>query len=175
MPLQRVYYHQMEDVRFCQRCGSPTESQLRHGRLRPVCTKCGAIFFAGPKVVVAVIAEMDGKIVMIRRDNEPGRGKWTIPGGFVDRGEVVEEAAVREFLEETGLKAEVTELVGVYSRQDDANILVVYGGKVIGGELAAGQETQEAGLFDLESLPPLAFERDVGIIQQWQAAKARRR
>ncbi len=165
----------MIEVRFCQRCGSPTESQLRHGRLRPVCTNCGAIFFADPKVVVTVIAEVGGKIVMIRRDNEPGRGKWTIPGGFVDRGEVVEEAAAREFLEETGLRTEVTELVGVYSRTSDANILVVYGGKVVGGNLVAGQEAQEAGLFDLESLPPLAFERDARIIQQWRAAKARRR
>ena len=165
----------MVEVRFCQRCGSPTESQLRHGRLRPVCTNCGAIFFADPKVVVTVIAEVGGKIVMIRRDNEPGRGKWTIPGGFVDRGEVVEEAAAREFLEETGLRTEVTELVGVYSRASDANILVVYGGKVVGGELAAGPEAQEAGLFDLESLPPLAFERDVGIFKEWRARKESRR
>lgn len=122
-----------------------------------------------------MIAEVGDKIVMIRRDNEPGRGKWTIPGGFVDRGEVVEEAAVREFLEETGLKTEVTELVGVYSRQDDTNILVVYGAKVVGGELAAGQEAQDVGLFSPESLPPLAFERDVGILKEWQTAKARRR
>jgi len=138
-----------------------------------VCTRCGAIFFADPKVVVAVVAEMGGKIVMIRRDNEPGRGKWTIPGGFVDRGEVVEEAAVREFLEETGLKTEVTEIIGVYSRTGDTNILVVYAGKVVGGELAAGQEAQDVGLFEPESLPPLAFERDVGILKEWQAAKAR--
>ncbi len=136
-----------------------------------MCTLCGGIFFADPKVVVTVISEMDGKIVMIRRDNEPGRGKWTIPGGFVDRGEVVEEAAVREFLEETGLKTQVTGLVGVYSKPYDANILVVYASRVVGGELAAGQEAQEVGLFDLESLPPLAFERDVGILKEWQAAK----
>ncbi|MSQ22657.1 MAG: NUDIX domain-containing protein [Dehalococcoidia bacterium] len=165
----------MEEVRFYQRCGSPTESQFRHGRLRPVCTKCGAISFADPKVVVAVIAEMGGKIVMIRRDNEPGRGKWTIPGGFADRGEIVEEAAAREFLEETGLKTEVTGLIGVYSKSEDTNILVVYGSKLVGGELVAGQEAQDVGLFDIESLPPLAFERDVSILKEWQAAKARRR
>ena len=165
----------MEEIRFCQRCGSPTESQFRHGRLRPVCTRCGEIFFMDPKVVIAVIAEMDGKIVMLRRDNEPGRGKWTIPGGFADRGEVLEEAASREFLEETGLKTEVAWLVGVYSRANDTNILVVYAGRIAGGEMAAGQEAQEVGLFDSTSLPPLAFERDLGILKEWQVAKERRR
>lgn len=165
----------MEEMRYCHRCAAPLTHQLRHGRMRPVCTACGGVLFLDPKVVVAMIAELDGKVVMIRRDNEPGRGRWTIPGGFVDRGEAVEEAAAREFLEETGLQVKVTELVGVYSRAQDTNILLVYGGRVVGGELSPGPEAQEVGLFAMDSLPPLAFERDAGILQQWQEQKASRR
>ena len=133
-----------------------------------MCTACGAVYFLDPKVVANLITEVEGKIVMIRRDTEPGRGRWAIPGGFVDRGEMVEEGAVRELREETGLNVEVTGLIGVYSRPGDTNILVVYGGTVVGGQLKAGTEAQEVGLFDAEALPPLAFERDADIIRQWR-------
>lgn len=136
--------------------------------MRPVCTSCGAVFFLDPKVVAGVIISVRGKLVMIRRSMEPGVGRWTFPAGFVDRGEVVEEAAVREVKEETGLDVELTGLVGVYSRAGDTNILVVYAGHVFGGDLRAGDEAQDAGLFDPDDLPPLAFQRDVGIIEQWR-------
>ena len=158
----------VEEIRFCYRCSSPMSPQLLEGRLRPVCTACRAVFFLDPKVVAAVVADIDGKIVMIRRALEPGMGKWAVPGGYVDRGEVVEEAAMREVEEEAGLKVEITALIGVYSRPEDANILVVYAGKVVGGQLVAGAEAQEVGLFDVASLPPLAFERDAVIIREWQ-------
>ena len=71
--------------------------------MRPVCSACGAVFFLDPKVVAGVITELDGRVVMIRRNLEPGLGRWTFPAGFVDRGEVVEEAAAREVKEETGV------------------------------------------------------------------------
>ena len=137
--------------------------------MRPVCSACGTVFFLDPKVVAGVITELNGGIVMIRRNLEPGLGKWTFPAGFVDRGEVVEEAAAREAKEETGLDVEVDGLIGLYSRPGDANILVVYAGRVVGGELKAGDEAQEVNAFDVESLPSLAFERDAGIIRQWQS------
>ena len=165
-----VYYCclAMEEIRFCYRCASPMEPQSRDGRVRPVCTRCGTVFFLDPKVVAGVITEVDGNVVMIRRNLEPGLGKWAFPAGFVDRGEVIAEAAVREVKEETGLDVEITRLVGVYSMAGDTNILVVYAGKVVGGELMAGSEAQDVGLYPWESLPPLAFERDAGIIRQWR-------
>ncbi|MBI4198673.1 MAG: NUDIX hydrolase [Chloroflexi bacterium] len=158
----------MEEVRFCQRCGSSLRPQMREGRMRPVCGNCGAVVFFDPKVVAGVIIPIEGKIVMIRRSMEPGLGRWTFPAGFVDRGEAVEAAAVREAREETGLEVELTRLVGVYSRSGDVNILVVYEGRVVGGTLLAGDEAQEAGLFPLDGLPPLAFVRDEGIIREWR-------
>ena len=135
--------------------------------MRSVCTACGAVVFLNPKVVAAVITEMQGRVVMVRRKTNPGAGKWSLPAGFVDRGEVVEEAASREVREETGLEVEITELVGLYSRPGDTIVLAVYAGTVVGGELKAGEEVQAVDLFDVESLPPLAFERDAAVIQRW--------
>ncbi len=136
--------------------------------MRPVCTRCGAVTFLDPKVVAGVLVAVERKLVMIKRNLEPGMGKWTFPAGFVDRGEEVEAAAMREVWEETGLEVALTSFVGIYSRSGDVNILVVYSGRVTGGSLQAGEEAQEAGLFDLEALPPLAFQRDEGIIRQWR-------
>ena len=136
--------------------------------MRPVCTRCGAVVFLDPKVVAGVLVAVERKLVMIKRNLEPGMGKWTFPAGFVDRGEEVEAAAMREVWEETGLEVALTSFVGIYSRSGDVNILVVYSGRVTGGSLQAGEEAQEAGLFDLEALPPLAFQRDEGIIRQWR-------
>jgi len=162
-----------DDIRYCHRCGLTTALEHREGRLRPVCTSCGAVFFVDPKVVAGVIVSLDGKLVMIQRELEPGMGKWTFPAGFVDRGEAVHDAAVREMKEETGLDVELTQLIGVYSRTGDTNILVVYEGRVVGGELEAGDEAQNAGAFDLDRLPPLAFQRDVAIIDEWCRGKSK--
>lgn len=161
----------MNEIHHCYRCGAPMELRPHEGHTRPVCTSCGMVHFLDPKLVAGIIVEMDRKLVMIKRDLEPGQGLWTFPAGFVDRGEVVETAAKREVREETGLEVELTELVGVYSRNGDTNILVVYAGKATGGQLQTGEEVQEADLFDPGMLPPLAFERDDAIIQQWREGK----
>ena len=162
----------MEEIRFCQRCGSDMAPRLYQGHVRPVCSACGAVVFLDPKVVAGVLTEIDGKVVMIRRNLEPGIGKWTFPAGFVDRGESVEEAAVRETEEESGLKVRLDGLLGVYSRTGETNILVVYAGSVVGGTLAAGSEAQEAGTFDPHDLPPLAFERDTTILAEWMRRRS---
>ena len=158
----------MEEIRFCQWCGSPVEHRLREDTMRPVCTSCGAVVFLNPKVVAGVVVEIDGKVVMVRRRIGVGAGKWSIPAGYVDQGEVVEEAAAREIKEEAGLDVEITGLLGIYSRREESNILVVYAGKVMGGGLTAGHEVMDVGIFDVEALPPLAFERDAGIIGRWR-------
>ena len=163
----------MEDVRFCQRCGSPLEPRLKEGRMRPACASCGAVVFLNPRVVVGVLVEVDGKLVLVRRSMEPGAGRWSFPAGFVDRGEVVEEAAVRETKEETGLEVEIASLVGLYSRDGDPNVLAVYAGVLVGGRLEAGQEVGEVGLFDVGCLPPLAFQRDAAIIRRWLDGRRR--
>jgi ADP-ribose pyrophosphatase YjhB (NUDIX family) len=73
------------------------------------------VVYYDPKVAATCIVERQGKVLMIRRGIQPGMGLWSIPGGYVDRGEVVEEAAAREVTEETGLEVEVERLVGLFS------------------------------------------------------------
>ena len=118
-------------------------------------------------MVAGVITSMDGMIVMVRRGIEPGIGKWTFPAGYVDRGESVSEAAIREMEEETRLKVRLNRLIGVYSDVGETIILIVYAGEIIDGILRAGSDAQEVGLFDVDNLPSLAFERDKIIIDDW--------
>ncbi|MBI4200037.1 MAG: NUDIX domain-containing protein [Chloroflexi bacterium] len=159
----------MDPVRFCPSCGAPTILRAWSGRARPVCIGCGTVVYLDPKLVAGVVVAWGGKLVMLRRDRAPSRGLWTFPAGYVDRGEAVDKAAVREVKEETGLEVRITGLVGVYSRPADAYVLIVYAGEVTGGNLVAGEEAQAVGLFDLDALPPLAFPRDARILEEWRA------
>ena len=104
--------------RFCPHCGGPLASRLlKAGEPeRLVCTACGFVFYVDPKLAVGtIIADGDGRIVLVRRAIEPGYGKWVFPGGYVDRGEEVRAAAIREAREECGLHVELVELLNVYS------------------------------------------------------------
>lgn len=157
----------MNHIHFCQHCGSRVAFQVYEGKTRPVCTHCGLVVFIDPKVVAGVITSMDGMIVMVRRGIEPGIGKWTFPAGYVDRGESVPEAAIREMEEETCLKVRLNGLIGVYSDVGETIILIVYAGEIIDGILRAGSDAQDVGLFDVDNLPSLAFERDKIIIDDW--------
>jgi len=127
------------------------DNYLRHGR-PPVLTVDGAVF-------------MDGKLVLIRRKNEPFKGMHALPGGFVDYGESTEDAVVREVREETGLETQVNGLVGVYSDPErdprGHTVSAIYLLEVIGGELKEGDDAEAVGLFDPGELPPLAFDHSL--------------
>ncbi len=115
-----------------------------------------------PRLTVDGIIMVGGKIVLIRRKNPPFEGCHALPGGFVDSGETVEAAAIREVREETGLKAEVRRLVGVYSEPGrdprGHTVTVVFEMYAVGGKLEAGDDAAGTGLFDLKELPELAFD-----------------
>ncbi len=113
-----------------------------------------------PFVTDAVIVR-DGRIVLIRRNKEPFKGKWALPGGFVEAGETAEEACAREAFEETGLQVRVEKLIGVFSgpeRDPRGTIAGAYLCRVVGGELRGGTDASEAKWFGLEELPELAFD-----------------
>ncbi|MDP6495791.1 MAG: NUDIX domain-containing protein, partial [Dehalococcoidia bacterium] len=93
------------------------------GLLRPVCPNCGRVIYYDPKVAATAVVEQDEKVLMVRRLVQPGLGLWSLPGGYVDRGEVVERAAAREVLEETGLQVDITNLIGIFS--EDGHPVVV--------------------------------------------------
>ena len=125
--------------------------------------------------VDAVILFQDG-IVLIKRDNPPFAGSYALPGGFVEVGETVEAAVVREACEETGLVIELQGLVGIYSNpaRDPRGHVVSAAFLAKGsGVLLAGSDARFAKVFPLESLPPLAFDHDEIIRDALSLAKAK--
>jgi 8-oxo-dGTP diphosphatase len=130
------------------------------GQQRPVCPDCGWIYFADPKVAAGVVVEDENGVLLVRRVNEPGRGMWSFPAGFVDAGEDPARAAQRECQEETGLEVVIVRLIDVIAGREHergADILIVYAAKVVGGSLAPGDDADQAAFFPRSSLPPLAF------------------
>ena len=116
-----------------------------------------------PLLTVDIIIEYQGKIVLVRRMNEPHKGHYALPGGFVDVGETVENAARREAKEETGLDIDIEIVVGVYSDRDHdprghaVSICFVATGH---GKLCAGSDAESVELFEVDYLPKLAFDHD---------------
>jgi molybdenum cofactor cytidylyltransferase len=153
--------------RYCQRCGSRMGFAERHGRYRPVCPACGFTAFYDPKIATAVVVDIDGQIVLQRRAIAPGRGKWTFPGGYVDRGERIEDAAVREVVEEVRLAIEAPRLIGIYSEPGETVVLAAFHASANGQAPSLGDESTEVRLFTLDDLPELAFHRDQRIITDW--------
>ncbi len=118
--------------------------------------------FRNPTPTADGIVLVDGRIVLIKRGNEPGKGRYALPGGFVEYGERLEDCVVREVLEETGLSTEPLDLVGTYSdpgRDPRGHIIsAVFSLRILGGDLKAGDDAQSVELFDLKHLPLLAFD-----------------
>lgn len=149
--------------RFCPVCGSRLEPRVLKASepKRLVCTSptCGFIFYLDPKIAVGTIIRLGSGIVLVRRAIEPGYGKWVFPGGYVDRGEEITLAAVREAREESGLDVRIDRLVNIYSYAGRTPIIIVYAATCIGGELAVDDEGLEARPFEPEAIPwdALAF------------------
>ena len=153
--------------KYCAGCATPLELREENGAVRPVCPACGRVVYYDPKVAAVTILARQQKVLLVRRANQPGYGLWSVPGGYVDRGEVVEEAAKREVLEETGLIVDVDGLVGLFSEPGRPVIVAAFNGIERGGQLVSGPETLDVGFFALDSLPPMAFPGDSGILETW--------
>jgi ADP-ribose pyrophosphatase YjhB (NUDIX family) len=158
----RVPGHHDHVFRFCPLCGGQFESRLlKAGEPeRLVCTRCGFVFYLDPKVAVGTIIRDDaGDLVLVRRAIEPGYGKWVFPGGFVDRGEEVQVAAIREAREETGLEIRLDRLINVYSYSGRVPVIIVYAATMTGGCLGCDEESLEARFFAPDAIPwdELAF------------------
>ena len=114
-----------------------------------------------PKLMVDVVIPAENGVVLIRRGNDPFEGQWALPGGFVEVGETVEEAAAREAAEETGLAVEIARLVGVYSDPErdprGHNVSVAFLVRVLSGDLAAATDASEVSVLD-PSAVELAFD-----------------
>jgi ADP-ribose pyrophosphatase YjhB (NUDIX family) len=159
-----------ELIKFCPRCGTPVIREFHYGQERPVCPACGWIHFADPKVAAAVLIEQDGRILLVQRDNEPFRGLWTLPAGFVNADEDPAAAAARECLEESGLEVKITGLLEIrFGREHPrgSDFVIFYRGQVTGGEICAGDDASAAGWFERGNLPGLAFQSTKDILEKY--------
>ena len=158
-----------DEYRYCPRCATLLERQLRFGKERPVCPACGWIYFTDPKVAAAVLVVESGRVLLVRRVNDPQRGLWSLPAGFVDAGEDPAAAAARECLEETGLRVVITGLMDVMFGQEHprgAHIVIVYRAVVQGGVLHPDDDVDQVEFHDLAALPPLAFRSTQNILDR---------
>lgn len=163
------------EINYCPRCGNAIIQETRFGKVRPVCPKCGWIYFADPKVAAAVLIEQDGRVLLVRRVNQPFRGKWTLPAGFVDADEDPARAAERECLEETGLSVRVTGVMDVIAGLEHprgVNIIIVYRAEILSGQLAAHDDADQAAFFPPDKLPALAFEATKRIFERLRDERA---
>jgi ADP-ribose pyrophosphatase YjhB (NUDIX family) len=150
-----------EEIAFCPLCGGSLITRLVSDKPRRTCPECSYIHFTDPKVGVGVLVVKQGKVLLVRRAMEPERGKWSIPAGFLDRGEDPKETAVREAQEETGLKVVIEGLVDVYfnpPQQGGASIFILYRANLVGGKAQAGDDADAVGFFGRDELPELAFD-----------------
>ncbi|MDT8307579.1 MAG: NUDIX hydrolase [Anaerolineae bacterium] len=146
---------------YCPHCGTPLETRQVTDKPRRACPACGFIYFTDPKVGVGALVIDEGKILLVRRRMMPEVGKWSIPAGYLDRGEDPREVAARETCEETGLEVSIEGLVDVYynacAGSVGASIFILYRAELIGGELEPGDDADAAAFFGPDELPELAF------------------
>lgn len=129
-------------------------------RLRRICRTCGFIDYVNPKLVAgAVVTDPGGRVLMARRAIEPRPGFWTLPAGYMEEGESVEEAARREAWEETRAKIETIDLLGVYSVPRISQVQIFFRARMLEPGIAAGPESEEVAFFAFEDIPydELAF------------------
>lgn len=146
---------------FCPCCGAKVNHKEKFGKVRPVCPSCNFIYFQDPKVAAAVLLEKENSVLLVRRVNEPFRGLWTLPAGFVNGGEDPAEAAARECLEETGLVVEIKKVLDVIAGREHergADFIIVYSAVVLSGEMAPADDADAVEWFERNHLPPLAFK-----------------
>ncbi len=154
---------------YCLQCGSALQARFQEDRERPTCPQCGFIHYLDPKVAVAVVLGDENGLLLGLRNINPGKGAWSFPAGYVNRGEELEAAAAREVAEEIGVVARLDGLVGVYSHPGDPVVLVVYAGVIAAGEPRPdGREVSEVRRFALSELPRMGFRHDDQIVADWR-------
>jgi 8-oxo-dGTP diphosphatase len=159
------------NYRYCPPCGGRLESRVVKVGEPPrlVCTACGFVFYLDPKLASGAVFVFDGGIVLVQRAIEPSYGKWVFPGGYVDRGETLEGATVREVKEESGLDVRLVRMLNIYSYPGNPVILAVFLGEVTGGSLRMDDESLEIRAFPPAEIPwdDLAFPSTRAALQDY--------
>jgi len=160
-------------MRYCPECGGSLKKRQIEGYFRFVCLQCGKIHYQNPLPVVAgVITTKSGQILLTRRGISPGKGKWALLAGFIERNESPDEAMLREVKEEIGIKGKIEKLLGVYegrTRMYGPVIVIGYEVSIQEQNYSLSKEVKEIKFFSRNNLPPLAFSSHQKILNDlWQ-------
>ncbi|WP_119071852.1 GNAT family N-acetyltransferase [Aggregatilinea lenta] len=162
---------------YCPVCGDPLAHRSAGGRERLFCPACGYVHYQNPVPSVGLVIEMDGGLILVKRGGSVKTGHWAFPSGYIEEDESVEEAAVRESREETGLDVELIDLLGVYSFPEgppSSGIIVFYRAHPVGGMLRAGDDAQEVRVFPPDAVPDMPFRTHQQVLQRWQTLQQQR-
>jgi ADP-ribose pyrophosphatase YjhB (NUDIX family) len=147
--------------KFCPLCRYPLRREIIEDRPRSVCRKCGWIDYQNPlPVAVCAAINKKGQILLVKRNQAPGRNKWALPGGFIETNESPKNACLRELKEETNLDGKISGLLGVYLRETriyGSLIVIGYAMKISKGDISVSHELKEAKFFRREDLPHIPF------------------
>lgn len=166
--LKEIHILASQQFNYCPYCTTPLiEKRVAHTQRR-ACPACNFIYFPDPKVVTVVVVQYNGTFLLGRRNIDPAKGQWSFFSGYVDRGEKVEEAAVREVKEESNLSVQLEQLIGVYSESGNPHVVVAYRASILNNDIspltADPAEVSELAFFTPDKIPPLAFPTDQQIL-----------
>lgn len=161
--------------KYCPICGTQlTQAQVAQ-KIRPLCLHCGFIYYRNPYPTVSVLIIHHDKILLGKRLEEPGKGKWALPSGYIEFEDDFLTAAIREVKEETGLDIEIVSILNVQSAflPPEYHFLGIYLlAQVVGSELDPQDDLEEVNWFSISgSLPEMAFPPDVNLIQAYSNGK----
>lgn len=163
-------------LNFCPRCGHELTLRAKDDeRLRPTCPNCNYTEYANPALAVGVfVTDEQNRVCLILRGEEPRKGFWGLPAGFMEGDETAEQGAVRECLEETGLQVALDGLYALYSYKhadyETSGLLIVYRAHIIGGAPHAGTDTVAVHFFSRAEIPfeQLAFRTHAQALERWK-------
>ena len=148
-------------MNFCSHCGHSLEQKIPDGdnRQRYVCSRCGAVHYENPKVIVGCVPIHLDKVLLGKRAIEPRLGLWTLPAGFLENGESLAEGAVRETLEEANASVKTSDLYTIFSLPHISQVYVFFLSELNNLDFYPGEESLETKLFSEDQIPwsELAF------------------
>ncbi len=147
---------------FCPKCRAELVLEHYDHRQRKICPSCGFVDYHNPVPAAGAIVVRDGKLLLVKRAENPYKGDWCIPAGYMEWDESPSHCAERELKEETGLEIRAKSIFEVYSGTDDPRtnaVLILYFCDEVGGEAVAGDDAAELRFFSLAEIPGnIAFE-----------------
>jgi len=163
-------------LNFCSHCGSAVVLKIPDGDHFPrfVCTNCGMIHYQNPKLVLGCVPEWEDRILLCRRAIEPRLGFWTVPAGFMENGETLQNAAARECYEEARATVEIGSLLALVSVTHAAQVHVMFRSKMLRPDFSAGPESLEVALYAEADIPweKLAFPSGEFTLRRYFADRA---